>query len=138
MGCEARGPIIPSPLWPFHRQVGEFLAACALTLGVRVTGLVLRAILYANDIILLAESAQDLQALLDVLEDFYTAAGMRPNPKKCEVGVYNDASWPAQVVRAIVQWTLINAPVNKSLHYCYLGTKSLGSGLHDQGLEAAD
>jgi hypothetical protein len=83
-------------------------------------------ILYADDIVLLAESAQDLQALLDVLEDFCTAAGMRPNPTKCEVVVYDDASWPAQVVRATVQWTLNNIASKKSLHYCYLGTFSEG------------
>jgi hypothetical protein len=101
-----------------------FLEARAPTLGVKVTGQLLQAILYADDIVLLAESAQDLQALSDALEEFCTAAGMRPNPKKCEVVVYNNAFWPAQVVRATVRWTVVNLPLRKRLHYCYLGTIS--------------
>jgi hypothetical protein len=50
------------------------LAARAHTLGVQVTGRLLRGILYANDIVLLAESAHYLQALLYVLSEFCTAA----------------------------------------------------------------
>jgi hypothetical protein len=76
----------------------------------------------ADNIVLLADSAQELQALLDVLEELSRAAGMRPNPKKCEVVVYSDASWPAQVGRASAQWTLNDIPLKKSLHYCYLGS----------------
>jgi hypothetical protein len=85
-----------------------FLAACALMLGVWVTGRLLHYILYANDIVLFADSAHDLQALLYVLQEFCTTAGMSPNPKKCEVVVFNDTSWPAQMVRATVGWTLVN------------------------------
>jgi hypothetical protein len=117
----------------FIDRLESFLEAHAPTLGVKVAGRLLRAILYANDIVLLAQSAQDLQALLDVLEEFCTATGMRPNPKKCEVVVYNNASWPAHVVRATVQWTLINVTLKKSLHYCYLGTIFEGGKAWAQG-----
>jgi hypothetical protein len=86
------------------------LAERAPTLGIWVTGRLLCYILYADDIVLLAESAHNLQALLNELEEFCTAAGMTPNPKKCEIVFFNDASWPAQVVRAAVQWTLMLDP----------------------------
>jgi hypothetical protein len=131
-GVKQGDPLFPLLFGLFIDRLERFLEARAPTLGVNVTGRLLRAILYAVDIVLLAESAQELQALLDVLEEFCRAAGMRPNPNKCEVVVYN-ASWPAQVVRAIVQWTLNDIPLNKSLHYCYLGTFFEGDKAWDQG-----
>jgi hypothetical protein len=121
-GVKQGDPLFPLLFGLFIDRLESFLEGRAPTLDVKVTGRLLRAILYADDIVLLAESGQDLQALLDVLEEFCRAAGMRPYPNKCEVVVYNDASWPAQVVRATVQWTLNNIPLKKSLHYCYLGT----------------
>ncbi len=94
-GVKQGDQLSPLLLGLFIDRLESFLAARAPTLGARVTGRLLRAILYANDFVLLAESAQDLQALLDVLKEFCTAAGMRANLKKCEVVVYKDASWPA-------------------------------------------
>jgi hypothetical protein len=132
-GVKQGDPLSPLLFGLFIDRLESFLAARAPTLGVNITGRLLRAILYADDIVLLAESAEDLQALLNVLEEFCTAAGMSPNPKKCEVVVYNDVSWPAQVVRATVQWTLINIPLKKSLFYCYLGTIFEGGKAWDQG-----
>ena len=132
-GVKQGDPLSPLLFGLFIDRLESFLEARAPTLGVNITGRLLRAILYADDIVLLADSAQELQALLDVLEEFCRAAGMRPNPKKCEVVVYNDASWPAQVGRASVQWTLNDIPLKKSLHYCYLGTFFEGGKAWDQG-----
>jgi hypothetical protein len=132
-GVKQGDPLSPLLFGLFIDRLESYLEARAPTLVVKVTGRLLRAILYADDIVLLAESAQDLQALLVVLEEFCTAAGMRPNPKKCEVVVYNDATWPAEVVRATVQWTLNNIPLKKSLHYCYPGTIFEGGKAWAQG-----
>jgi hypothetical protein len=76
-GVKQGDPLSPLLFGLFIDRFKSFLAARAPTLGVRVTGRHLRAILYADDIVLLTERTQDLQALLDVLEEFRTASGMR-------------------------------------------------------------
>ena len=52
-------------------------------------GQLLREILFADDAILLAESAEDAQKALDTVEEFYLRWGLVPNPAKCEVIVWS-------------------------------------------------
>jgi hypothetical protein len=132
-GVKQRDPLSPLLFGLFIDRLESSLVARAPTLGVRITGRLLRAILYAGDIVLFAESAHDLQALLDVLQEFCTAAGMSPNPKECKAVFFYDASWPAQVGRATVGWTLVNIPVKKSPYFCYLGAIFEGGKACDQG-----
>jgi Reverse transcriptase (RNA-dependent DNA polymerase) len=48
-------------------------------------------LLYADDLVLMAESPQELQLLLDCLYDFCSTCGLTVNVKKSEVVVYNSA-----------------------------------------------
>ena len=52
-------------------------------------GELLRLILFADDAILLAESAEDAQKALDTMEEFYLRWGLVPIPAKCEVIVWS-------------------------------------------------
>ena len=50
--------------------------------GVEVGGRQVRLLMYADDIVLLAESAEDLQRMLDVVTAYSTQWRFRLNPKK--------------------------------------------------------
>jgi hypothetical protein len=71
-------PLSPLLFGIFIDRLEAFLATRAPEPGVRGTGRLLRVILYADDdvdIIILVDSAHDLQALLDVLQDFLQPPG---------------------------------------------------------------
>ena len=58
-------------------------------MGVRLKNMFLKVLLYADDLVLLAESATDLQAMLDVLSVFCRINMMTVNIKKSEVVIFN-------------------------------------------------
>jgi hypothetical protein len=63
--------------------------------------------------------------LLDVLSVFCRAAGMRPNPKKCEgCVVYNDKPWPARWASA---WNPLMIPLRS--YIIATGTQEAKLGL---------
>jgi hypothetical protein len=86
--------------------------------GVHVVGRCIRAFLYADDVVLLADNKQDLQCLLIVLQDFCVAVGIAPNLDKCEVVVFNDPGWPLRYINTV--WVLNGIPLKKSREFPYL------------------
>ena len=70
-------------------RLEQFLAEKCPDSGTRVAGQLLRALLYADDVVLVCDSAQQLQALLDALGEFCTANCMRVNETKSHVVVFN-------------------------------------------------
>ena len=60
--------------------------------GVDLGGKLLQVLLYADDLVILAESPQDLQALLDALHSFCRLNGMTVNIKKSDALVFNPPS----------------------------------------------
>ncbi len=55
------------------------------SIAIDVSGEIIAILLYADDIVLLAESQQDLQCLLDVLHQWCQASGMTVNLGKSKV-----------------------------------------------------
>ena len=47
--------------------------------------------LYADDLILLAENEYDLKLQMDILGNYTTKWGMKINPSKTKVMIFNDA-----------------------------------------------
>ena len=72
-------------------RLEQFLAERCPNSGTMVAGQLLRALLYADDAVLICDSAQQLQALLDALSEFCTANCMRVNETKTHVVVFNSA-----------------------------------------------
>ena len=125
----------------FIDRLEAFLAAEAPTAGVELGGRLLRLLLYADDLALLAEDAGSLQSMLDALLRFCEANHLRVNVSKTEVVVFGantwqppadqppwapEQPWASRQSRARGQplpsvWSYANAPVPRSDSFKYLG-----------------
>lgn len=72
-------------------RLEQFLAEKCPNSGTLVAGQLLRALLYADDVVLICDSAQQLQAMLDALGEFCAANCMLVNETKSHVVVFNSA-----------------------------------------------
>ena len=81
--------------------------------------------MYADDIVLLAESAEDLQRMLDVVTAYSTQWRFRLNPKKGKSEVMLFGRKPRNKNR---KWKLAGEEIGETSMYKYLGIE-LKSGL---------
>ena len=72
-------------------RLERFLAEKCPGAGTRVAGRLLQALLYADDVVIMCDSGEQLQNLLDALGEFCTANCMRVNETKSHVVVFNSA-----------------------------------------------
>lgn len=77
----------------FIDRFESFVAERAAAAGVDLGGRLLRMLLYADDMVLLASSAADLQRLLDVLHEFCVENKLEVNVRKTEVVVFGRRRW---------------------------------------------
>ena len=93
--------------------------------GVDVGGRRVRLLMYADDIVLLAESARDLQNMLDVVTAYSRRWRFRLNPKKGKSEVMIFGKKPRNKDR---KWWLADEEIGETCMYKYLGIE-LRSGL---------
>ena len=80
----------------FINRFETFVAARCSRAGAKaLAGQLLQALLYAEDLTLIAESAAEMQELLDCLRDFAVANHMAVNVSKSVIVVFNDNTWQA-------------------------------------------
>lgn len=89
VGVKQGCPLSPLLFGIFIDRLEPFLAARCGGEGAQLAGALLRCLLYADDVALLATSAAGLQRLLDALHAFCTANGMIVNSDKSKVVVFN-------------------------------------------------
>ena len=88
----------------------------ALGVGVDVRGQLIRCLLYADDIVLVADSARDLQRMLDVCQNFADASSFQFSMAKSNVLIFgHDWKKPAE------PFLLNGAPMKIVDNYTYLG-----------------
>ena len=95
------------------------------TTGINVGGRRVRLLLYADDIVLLAESQRDLQRMLDVVTEYSRQWRFRVNPKKGKSEVMLFGRKPRNKDR---KWWLAGVEIGETSMYKYLGIE-LRSGL---------
>jgi len=91
-GVRQGDPLSPLLFGLFIDRFESFLAARCAGQGVRIGRLLLQLLLYADDLVLLAESKADLQAMLNVLSEFCRATCMTVNVSKSEIVIFNAAT----------------------------------------------
>ena len=94
----------------------------------RVGNTQVRLLLYADDIVLLADSKEDLQAMLDIVTSYCKKWRFRVNPKKgkSEVMLFGRKPNKAKGER---KWWLAGVEIHETDTYKYLGVE-LVSGLN--------
>ena len=89
MGVKQGDPLSPLLFGLFIDRVESFIREKCPTIGVSMMGRLVQVLLYADDLVLMANSPTELQQLLDCLGDFCAACGLTVNVRKSEVVVYN-------------------------------------------------
>ena len=71
---------------------------------------------FADDVILLVEFEEDLQLALDTIQSFYIKRKLTPNPKKCELIVFDPKTKSEE--KADVCWKGIERSQRFCLSWC--------------------
>ena len=89
VGVKQGDPLSPLLFGLFIDRLEGFLRDELPLVGVHVGHLLIQILLYADDLVLMAESAADLQQCLDVLKRFCDLTGMQVNVRKSEAVIFN-------------------------------------------------
>lgn len=139
-GVRQGDPLSPLLFGLFIDRIEGHLEQHAHDTGVDLAGRVVRVLLYADDLVLLATSPKDLQTQLDALHSFCTANSMTVNVSKTECVVFGPSHWKPPGASPP------EPPLNKRSVWTYNGTliprehsfKYLGADLHAiKGVAAA-
>jgi hypothetical protein len=88
--------------------------------GLSVCGTRVPVLLYADDIVLLAEDSDELQAMLDAVSRYAVQWQFRFNPKKCSVVVATSSKAEKKEAEG-TKWTFGDGTIAVSNEYKYLG-----------------
>ena len=117
VGVKQGCPLSPLLFGIFIDRLEPFLAAKCGAEGALLAGALVRVLLYADDVALVATSAAGLQRLLDALDLFCSANGMLVNQSKSQVVVFN-SRFGSRARPAFACGSLVLEHVRK---YQYLG-----------------
>lgn len=112
-----------------------FLDSCLRKLresdcGIRLEEIVVKCLLYADDAVLFASSAEELQRMLSVMNEGCKEKGMKVNVKKTKVMVFERS---LTVTECLVM--LENERVEQVESFVYLGSMFTRDGLYDEDIE---
>lgn len=91
LGVKQGDPLSPLLFGLFIDRLENLMNDALPGLGIKIAECVVKMLLYADDLVLFAESPADLQKMLDVLLDFCRCTSMNVNIKKSEAVIFNKA-----------------------------------------------
>ena len=121
VGVKQGDPLSPLLFGLFIDRIEAFIRARCPGVGVEMAGMILQVLLYADDLVLMATSPQDLQKLLDCLSAFCHASGMTVNVRKSEVVVFNMKFCTKAHHAAAAGMCYEGKPLTLSEYFMYLG-----------------
>lgn len=126
-GVKQGDPLSPLLFGLFIDRVEQyFTQRLGSEVGAHVAGQILRVILYADDLVLMAATPQHLQTMLDCLSEFCDACSMTVNVKKSEIVIFNRTCAPV----VVPQWHFKGQNLVVKKEFCYLGIWFREDGLH--------
>ncbi len=90
-------------------------------LGVKIGGSYCGAPMYANDIALIAESAEELQSMLDIVENYARKWRYQLNSEKSVVMVFGESARSRSVARCHRAWYLGGSQIHEVDEHHHLG-----------------
>ena len=109
-GC----PVSPTLFGIFFDDLHARLVADCPTAGLDCQGLSVPALFYADDVVLLSDTASGLQQLLDSMQGFCLASGLTISIPKTEVVVFGGGHHPCA-------WAVAGQQLQRSQSFTYLG-----------------
>jgi hypothetical protein len=120
-GVKQGDPLSPLLFGLFIDRFERWLAERLPDTGVQLGAQLVRLLLYADDLTLLASSASELQALLDALHEFSTQNSLQVNVAKCAVVVFGKSAPRPGADTPAGGWTYAGEPVPLVPEFRYLG-----------------
>jgi hypothetical protein len=117
-GVKQGDPLSPLLFGLFIDEFEEWLESRLPDVGVACGGKLIRMLLYADDMVLIATSPCGLQQELDLLAEFCTSKGLKVNLAKTEIVVYRKAG--SRLPQGL-QWAYEGQQVPVSDSFRYLG-----------------
>lgn len=117
-GVKQGDPLSPLLFGLFIDEFEEWLETRLPDVGVECGGKLIRMLLYADDMVLIATSPCGLQQQLDLLSEFCTSKGLQVNLAKTEIVVYRKAG--SKLPQGL-QWLYEGQQVQVSDSFRYLG-----------------
>jgi hypothetical protein len=134
VGVKQGDPLSPLLFGLFIDRFEQYLADnCDESVGIEVAGKILNILLYADDLVLLADNPKGLQAALAALEKFCGASGMTVNVGKSEVVIFNSQYAPKN---AQCRWHFGSDTLTRKHEFVYLGVKLSDGPIERQMLNA--
>jgi hypothetical protein len=121
VGVKQGDPLSPLLFGILIDRLEPFLERRCPGAGARLANVVARALLYADDVVMMAHSPAQLCAMLGALHDFCIANSMFVNRNKSEVVVFNK-KWHVPSMGAL-HFPYAGEPLKLSDWYVYLGIK---------------
>lgn len=121
-GVRQGDPLSPLLFGLYIDRLEAFLRARKPNIGCTIASTLLQALLYADDVVLFADSADDLQELLACLGDFCAAHLLTVNVPKSEVVVFNSCFVSHTRQHELrFAWHMHGMPLARSSKFPYLG-----------------
>ena len=127
MGVKQGDPLSPLLFGLFIDRIESVFSNILPGVGIQMGNMLVQVLLYADDLVLLAESPAQLQSMLDVLQNFCACNSLTVNVKKSEVVVFNKHHH--QPDAGEVHLVYKGQPLVVSPHFVYLGFQFDGKGL---------
>jgi hypothetical protein len=120
-GVKQGDPLSPLLFGIFFDRVEQWLEERARECGVMLGGKLLKMLLYADDLALLASSPEELQQMLDALSAFCSHYDMEVNVSKTEVVVFGRQRYQGPAQFTFLGRDGVRSPVPRSSEFRYLG-----------------
>lgn len=126
-GVKQGDPLSPLLFGLFIDKVERFFTAeLGQEVGVRIADAMCRVLLYADDLVLMADTPEQLQQLLDCLSRFCKACCMNVNTTKSEIVCFNRSC----AAQRLPRWVFNGVELPVVAEFRYLGVKFGNNGDH--------